>query len=78
MAECLDRRHIVYNDTTKLLRQLEQEGKALVIAPEQPLKIGRFEKNRAKLIALYDEGYREASRLREEILHFAGKSIVHQ
>ena len=44
MAECLDRRHIVYNDTTKLLRQLEQEGKALVIAPEQPLKIGRFEK----------------------------------
>ena len=70
MIECLDRRHIVYNDTLKLVLQLEQEGKALVIAPEKPLEIGRFEKRRDKLTALYEEGYREAAQIRKKIFAF--------
>ena len=70
MTACLDRRHTVYNDTIQFVRELEQEGRALVIAPEQPLKIGRFERDRAKLKALYEEGYREAERMKEQILAF--------
>ena len=39
---------------------LEQEGKALVIAPSEPLEIGRFEKDRAVLDRVRDLGYRDA------------------
>lgn len=73
MAACLDRRHTVYNDTINYIRELEKEGRALVIAPEQPLHIGRFERNREKLNALYEEGYREAQRMKEQIFTFLGE-----
>lgn len=37
----------------------EQEGRALVIAPSEPLLIGRFEKDRAVLDRVRDLGYRD-------------------
>ena len=73
VARMLDRRHTVYNRALDRLRELEREGRALVIAPGQPLGIGRYEKRVDKLQAAYDLGYADtkamASRLRD---FFAG------
>ena len=55
--EALDKRHIQYNETLALLEQLEQEGKALVIAPRAPLPVSRFEKNPEQLTAVWQIGY---------------------
>lgn len=59
MIETLDRRHEIYNGTRAYLKTLEQEGRALVIAPSEPLEIGRFEKDRAALDRVRDMGYRD-------------------
>ncbi len=63
MAGTLDRRHTVYNQTLKKVAELEQAGKALVIAPKTPLGVDRFEKNRDKLIAVYQQGLAQGEAL---------------
>lgn len=60
MVETLDRRHAMYNGTLKLIRKLEQRGKALVIAPQEPVKLSRFEKDIQKLTSLYKSGMLDA------------------
>ena len=63
MMQALDNRHKVYGKSRELLFQLEKEGKALVIAPETPVLLSRFEKDRDKLNALYVQGQQECRRL---------------
>ncbi|QHW31826.1 patatin family protein [Paenibacillus rhizovicinus] len=57
------RRHQVYNDQAAYIRKQEERGNAFVIRPQQPLEVGRMEKNSAKLDALYLQGYEDAKRL---------------
>ncbi|MEE0880743.1 MAG: DUF6363 domain-containing protein, partial [Turicibacter sp.] len=59
MIKCLDNRHLMYNETLEFIKQLEQEGKATVIAPSHPIKISRFEKDIDKLNDLYQLGYND-------------------
>lgn len=49
-------RHLLYNRSAELLRQWEKEGRAFVIRPSHPIKIGRIEKDPDKLQAVYDLG----------------------
>ena len=65
MAHALDTRHEVYARERELLFQLEQEGRATVIAPEAPITLSRFEKDREKLDALYRQGQDQCRRLWE-------------
>lgn len=60
MIAALDQRHERYNETLEFLRQLERDGIAQVIAPSEPVKISRFEKDMQKLSALYDRGMQDA------------------
>ena len=62
MVRCLDRRHEVYNQTLDFLRELEVQGRALVIAPPERVTIGRFEHDKLKLQALYEQGYAQAGK----------------
>lgn len=62
MVRTIDRRHVVYNETLAFVAELEDRGRALVLAPEKPLEIGRFDKGKEKLQALYEEGYAEAEK----------------
>lgn len=57
IIEALAVRHQVYNDTLDYIAQKEKEGTALVIAPEKPLGVGRFEKDSKKLMAIYEAGF---------------------
>ena len=70
MFRTITRRHLVYNETLAFLAKLEAEGRALLLAPQKPLEIGRFDKDRGKLQALYDEGYGETRELCGRIAGF--------
>lgn len=68
IAECILNRHIGYNETVKYCEQLEAEGKAIILRPEEPLD--SFEKDEAKIQAGYDMGYAMAEREIERIKSF--------
>lgn len=46
----------VYNQADEQLRRLEKEGRAFVIRPSSPIEIGHTERNKKKLLALYNRG----------------------
>ena len=56
MIRALDTRHRIYNDTLDFLARLECGGTAAVIAPATPPQVRRIERDRDKLLALYQEG----------------------
>lgn len=62
LQKAIFQRNIVYNQTMDLIERLEDEGKITVIRPENPVNVGRMEKDTAKLAALYDEGYKLAEK----------------
>ena len=53
-------RYIVYNEILDFIKELEDNGDVFVIRPKKPVNIGRTEKNREKLEALYNDGYNDA------------------
>lgn len=57
IREQLRLRYKNYNRQIERVEKLEAEGKALVIRPQNPIAVGRTERNTHKLQALYEEGY---------------------
>lgn len=57
IRERLRLRYRHYNETLDFVDRLEREGKALVIRPSGPLRVGRTCDDARKLKALYEEGY---------------------
>lgn len=57
MRVVLSRRCSCYNEQLELVERLEEEGKIIVIRPENPVVVDRIEKNIKKLEDLYQEGY---------------------
>lgn len=63
-------RHTLYNHQLKLVTQQEAHGNVLVFAPGEPVTIGRAEKDKCKLAALYQQGCEDAQRRLDEVRHF--------
>lgn len=61
LKEAIRQRGQMYNRQLAQLEELERQGRALVIRPVNPIEVGRIEKNAAKLLKLYQEGYDCAS-----------------
>lgn len=57
IREQLRLRYRHYNEVLDYIDQLEAEGKALVIRPQNPLKVGRTGNDPKQLEELYEEGY---------------------
>ncbi len=53
-------RHETYNDSVAYLENAEKEGRALIIRPSAPAGFGRIEKDKSKLMPLYEMGYNDA------------------
>lgn len=70
LIRTLDSRHKIYNRQLDLIRRLERQGKALVIAPPRPLGIGRFEKDMKKLLPAYLQGMLDTQKRAEAIRAF--------
>ena len=62
-----------YNDTLEFIRKEEAAGRAFVIRPKTPVKVGRTERSKKKLAALYMEGYEDARESCERLLNFIYK-----
>lgn len=58
--ELMKNRHISYNETLDYLEEREKRGEVFVIRPQKESGIGRIEKDKEKLKALYEQGYQEA------------------
>lgn len=72
MTLALDVRHQIYNDQLKYVHKLESEGKALIIAPTEPLTVSRFEKAPEKLKVIYQLGLENTHSRNQELLSFLG------
>jgi predicted patatin/cPLA2 family phospholipase len=59
-----------YNETLDFLEEMEKEGKAFIIRPKRKSAVGRVEKDKRKLDALYEEGYRDAEECYLELLEY--------
>ena len=60
LAERLKNRHTAYNSALRELLNWEQQGRAWVLRPSQPIEIGRLERRGDRLQAVYDLGSGDA------------------
>ena len=58
----LQHRHYEYNRLYRALPCLHDEGRIFLIRPPEPVTVASMEKDPAKLMALYEQGYAEAMR----------------
>lgn len=72
IREQLRLRYKRYNEVLDYIDSLEESGQALIIRPENPIQVGRTEKNIQKLIDLYDEGYACGKRVGESLVMARG------
>lgn len=68
--ELMSERHVNYNNTVAYIEKQREEGKVFVIRPNKKSDVGRIEKDREKLTALYSEGYQDAADCYEELLAY--------
>lgn len=68
--EVMRDRHINYNETLEYIERQKECGQAFVIRPKKASAVGRIEKDKEKLLALYEEGYRDAGDCYEELLAY--------
>lgn len=52
-------RHLVYNHTLERLFRMEAAGKAIIVAPQKSLGVGRFGQDRETLITAYNTGLQD-------------------
>lgn len=56
LVRVLDQRHRIYNAALDTLARMERDGTAIVVAPQQPLPLDRFETKRDRLLQAYRLG----------------------
>lgn len=71
--ELMKNRHIAYNETLDFIEEQVKAGSTFLIQPKIKSDVGRIEKDRNKLKALYEEGYKEAAECYEDLSKFLEK-----
>lgn len=71
-VEAVANRHIRYNKCLKTLAAWEKEGRSFVFRPSVNMKIGRVEKDAAKITALYALGLKDAREHMDQLKKFLG------
>lgn len=66
-------RYTSYNQTVEKIMELEKEGRIFVIRPEQPLNIGRMEKDPENVQRVYDIGYADGQKYLNNMLEWLKK-----
>lgn len=71
LLDALATRHERYMEQREHIWEYEREGRVLVVAPPEPVRIANIEHDPAKLLELYLQGRAEAHRLLADIRAFA-------
>ncbi len=74
LVEAMDNRPQMYNDTLKLVKKLEQEGRVLAIRPPHKLPVGHIEHDPAKIREAYDIGRETGLAWADRICEYLGTS----
>ncbi|MBE5883923.1 MAG: patatin family protein [Lachnospiraceae bacterium] len=72
--DLMQNRHISYNNTLEYIDRQQENGQAFVIRPKKLSDVGRIEKDKDKLRALYEEGYQDAADCYEELKAYLSKN----
>lgn len=70
LLKALENRHRVYNETLDYIFEEEKKGNVFVISPLEKLEVGRIERNKDKLTALYNQGIEDVRKLSEPLKEF--------
>ncbi|WP_238917689.1 patatin family protein [Clostridium sp. YIM B02555] len=70
LANVLRDRHIKYNEQLDFCKKLEENGDAMIIRPTVDMNIDRFERDKNKLKAIYQNGYDLIVNNKEKILKY--------
>jgi predicted patatin/cPLA2 family phospholipase len=70
LANVLRERYIKYNEQLDYCKKLEDCGKAIIIRPTISMNINRFEKDKNKLRAIYQNGYDLIMRDKDKVLNY--------
>ena len=68
IADAMFRRAEIYNRQIGLCEELEREGKAVIIRPQEPIKVKRASSDVKTLLELHDEGVAEGRAALDRIL----------
>lgn len=71
--ELMRERHLAYNSTVQYIEEMQAQDTVFVIRPKHKSDVGRVEKDRAKLEALYEEGYRDAQNCYLDLMEYLHK-----
>ena len=70
MYPLIKNRYLNYNGTMEYLEEKVSQNKAFVIRPSHKSDVGRIEKDKERLQALYEEGYEDAAKSYDDLLAF--------
>ena len=71
--ELMKERDVEYNKTLDYLEEQEKEGRAFIFRPRKKSQVGRVERDKSKLDALYEEGYQDAQERYVELLEYLSR-----
>ena len=54
-----------YNESVKYLKELEKEGRVLIISPDDCCGLNTLKRNKESIEKLYEKGYNDARRIKE-------------
>ncbi|MDO4459383.1 MAG: patatin family protein [Clostridia bacterium] len=69
-CKVMKNRHIHYNEALDYISEREKEGKCFVIAPHEKLGISRLEREPKKLTEIYEQGFRDAVSIMDNLKKF--------
>lgn len=70
LVKQMETRHIRYNETLDYIEEECKKGNIFVIRPSKAVEVGRVEKDKEKLLALYEQGYEDAKKSYEDLKNF--------
>lgn len=70
LCDALINRSSLYNETMQYISELEKSGEVFVIRPKTPPIVKRIEKDKAKMNALYLEGYKDAENSYDKLMKY--------
>lgn len=72
ISKAMKTRHIAYNEAVDYIEKEEDKGNIFVIQPSEKLIVGRIEKDKSKLEAVYQNGYETAQKVIEDLKSYMG------
>ena len=70
VAETIEKRHIMYNETLDKIWELRKTGEIFVLSPSREIKLSRIERNPDKLQEMYQLGREDAQSQLKNMVDF--------